>query len=267
MVFANVKGDESHSDRVVASAQQNIRRLVGDGNALQPEAASSISSGLSIVGNIIGHGTLTIFGRVEGEVRASIVVIAEGAQMVGDVVAEELTVGGQIKGTVHANRVKLNSTGVVEGDICHRTLSIEDNVRFEGRSRRNENPIDTPSRVQTNLPQSPAVSIEDNGERAAEAIRPAPSRPAQPVSSEQRIGVVTHCYGHLSVVAMQLEPGAMLRVGDVVHIRGHTTDFTQKVESLEVNHAAVSEVGPNDDFGLKVIEHAREHDAVFKVAS
>jgi hypothetical protein len=65
---------------------------------------------------------------------------------------------------------------------------------------------------------------------------------------------------------MQLDPGAMLRVGDVIHIRGRTTDFTQQVESLEVNRAPVSEVGPNDDFGLKVIEHAREHDAVFKVA-
>jgi hypothetical protein len=64
---------------------------------------------------------------------------------------------------------------------------------------------------------------------------------------------------------MQLEPGATLRVGDVIHIWGHTTDFTQKVESLEVDHAPVAEVGPKDDFGLKVIEHAREHDAVFKV--
>jgi hypothetical protein len=41
-------------------------RLARDGNALQSEAASSISSGLSIVGKIIGHGTLTIFGHVEG---------------------------------------------------------------------------------------------------------------------------------------------------------------------------------------------------------
>jgi hypothetical protein len=81
---------------------------------------------------------------------------------------------------------------------------------------------------------------------------------------EQRIGVVTHYYGHLSVIAMQLEPGATLRVGDVIHILGHTTDFTQKVESLEVNHAPVTEVAPNDDFGLKVVEHAREHDVVFK---
>ena len=267
MVFANVKGGKSDSDRVIASAQQEIRRPVDDGNALQPEAVSSISSGLSIIGKIIGQGALTIFGRVEGEVRASTVAIAEGAQMLGDVVAEELTVGGQIRGTIHANRVKLNSTGVVKGDIFHRTLAIAENARFEGMSRRSENPMDTPSLVQTNRPLTQAVSIDGDGERAAEAVRPSPGRPEQPVSSEQRIGVVTHYYGHLSVVAMQLEPGAMLRVGDVIHIHGHTTDFTQKVESLEINRAPVREVGPNDDFGLKVIEHAREHDAVLKVAS
>jgi hypothetical protein len=66
---------------------------------------------------------------------------------------------------------------------------------------------------------------------------------------------------------MRLEPGTALHVGDVLHIHGHTTDFTQKVDSLEVDHAPVAEVGPNDNFGLKVIEHAREHDAIFKVRS
>jgi cytoskeletal protein CcmA (bactofilin family) len=148
MVFA--KEAQSHNDRVVASTQEEIRRLARNGNGSQPEAASSISSGLSIVGKIIGHGALTIFGRVEGEVHASNVVIAEGAQVVGDVVAEELTVGGHLKGTIRANRVKVNSTGVVEGDIFHRTLAIEENARFEGTSRRNENPIETSSRAQTN---------------------------------------------------------------------------------------------------------------------
>ena len=100
-----------------------------------------------------------------------------------------------------------------------------------------------------------------------EAVKPPPSRPAKPTAVEQRIGVVTHYYSHLSVAAMQLKPGSTLRVGDIIHIRGHTTDFTQKVESLEINHALVTEVGPNDDFGLKVIEHAREHDIAFKVRS
>src|SRR5215467_12793316 len=100
-------------------------RLTRDGNALQLEAASSIGSGLSVVGKIIGDGALTIFGHVEGEVRASTIVIAEGAQIEGKVSAEELTVGGYVKGTIDANRVELNSTAVVKGDIFHRTLVIE----------------------------------------------------------------------------------------------------------------------------------------------
>jgi hypothetical protein len=113
-----------------------------------------------------------------------------------------------------------------------------------------------------------AVKPRPGSQRAQpEAAKPPPSRPAQPAAAEQRIGVVTHYYSHLSVVALQLEPGTTLRVGDVIHIRGHTTDFTQKVESLEVNHAPVTEVGPKDDFGLKVVEHAREHDVVHKVRS
>src|SRR5262249_48392644 len=110
---------------LVASTQEEIRRLARDGNALQPEAASSTCSALSIVGKIIGHGARPICGHVEGEVRASTIVIAEGAQIVGKVRAEEMTIGGYVKGAIHANRVKLNSTAVVEGDIVHRTLVIE----------------------------------------------------------------------------------------------------------------------------------------------
>jgi len=102
-------------------------------------------------------------------------------------------------------------------------------------------------------------------EAKSEAVRPAP-KPARPIPSEERIGVVTHYFGHPSVAIIQLESGT-LRVGDMIHIRGHTTDFTQKVESLEVKHAPATEVGPKDDFGLKVVEHAREHDVVFKVRS
>jgi cytoskeletal protein CcmA (bactofilin family) len=62
----------------------------------------------------------------------------------GDVVGEELTIGGTVKGTIHASRVKLNSTAVVEADIFHRSLSIEENARFEGSSKREDNPVDVP---------------------------------------------------------------------------------------------------------------------------
>jgi len=96
------------------------------------------------------------------------------------------------------------------------------------------------------------------------AATPTPSLLAKPAPPGERIGVVSHYYSHLSVATLRLESGT-LRVGDVIHIRGHTTDFNQRVESLEVNHAPATEVGPNDDFGLKVVGHVREHDVVYKV--
>ena len=108
-----------------------------------------------------------------------------------------------------------------------------------------------------------SASIKKTGPPAKTTVKSA----SQSASREQRIGVVTHYYSHLSVAIMRLEPSTTLHVGDLIHIHGHTTDFTQKVESLEVDHAPVTEVGPNAVFGLKVIEHAREHDAVFRVRS
>src|SRR5262249_62016846 len=109
------------NDRGSSLVQQMPRSAVASS---APPQVSSISSGLSIVGKIIGHGALTIFGQVEGELRASTVVIAEGAQMEGDVVAEELTIGGEGKSTIHANRVKLKNTAVVGGGIFHLTPAL-----------------------------------------------------------------------------------------------------------------------------------------------
>jgi len=101
--------------------------------------------------------------------------------------------------------------------------------------------------------------------RPARAAKPRPaSPPAQPAPPGERIGVVTHYFSHLAVAVLKLE-AATLRVGDTIHFRGHTTDFSQRVESLQVEHASVMEVGPKDDFGLKVINHVREHDVVYKV--
>jgi len=99
------------------------------------ETTASISSGMTIVGKVNCDGTIKMFGRIEGELHGSIVVIAEGAQMEGDIVADELTIGGRVKGSIHAKRVKLMGTADVDGDIYHRSLSIEENARFEGSSR------------------------------------------------------------------------------------------------------------------------------------
>jgi cytoskeletal protein CcmA (bactofilin family) len=91
-------------------------------------------------------------------------VVAEGAAVKGDVVAEELTISGRVEGTIRANRVKLNSTAVVDGDILHRSLVVAENAQFEGASRRLEDVVNTSSRAQTNRHQPQTVSIDSKAE-------------------------------------------------------------------------------------------------------
>jgi len=91
----------------------------------------------------------------------------------------------------------------------------------------------------------------------------APAAPAVP-ANEERVGIVTHYFNHLGVAIIQLESG-VLREGDTVHIKGHTSDFRQQVGSMEVDHVHVSETRPGQSFGLKVKDHAREHDVVYRV--
>ena len=93
--------------------------------------------------------------------------------------------------------------------------------------------------------------------------QPSPAPVAPPPGD--RVGVVTHYFGHLSVAVVKLDPGTNLHVGDNIHVKGHTSDFGQRVESLQIGHAPVEQVGPDDDFGLKVVDHVREHDVVYKV--
>ncbi|MEW6108176.1 MAG: translation elongation factor-like protein [Nitrospirota bacterium] len=80
---------------------------------------------------------------------------------------------------------------------------------------------------------------------------------------EQRIGIVSHYYNHLGVAAVIME--GELSVGDTIHIKGHTTDFIQKVESIQIEHKNINQAKKGDDVGIKVKEHARDHDVVYKV--
>jgi len=136
---------------------------------------SSISAGMTVIGKIAGSGAVKILGRVEGELHASTVLIADGAEVEGDVVAEELTVGGRVKGTIRANRVRLNSTAIVEGDIFHRSLAIEENARFDGTSRRDDNAADKPRAVAARPQASAHALVGDAGRK----LNGAPEKDAQ----------------------------------------------------------------------------------------
>jgi putative protease len=80
---------------------------------------------------------------------------------------------------------------------------------------------------------------------------------------EKEIGTVSHYYGHLSVGIIELQD--VLKIGDTVHIKGHTDDFTEAVESMQIEHANVTEAKAGDIIGIKVTQKVHPHDKVYKV--
>lgn len=76
------------------------------------------------------------------------------------------------------------------------------------------------------------------------------------------IGRVSHYFSHLSVAAVALTKP--LKVGERIHIKGHTSDLVQSVSSMEIDRKSVEQAGPGDDVALKVDDHVREHDLIFR---
>jgi cytoskeletal protein CcmA (bactofilin family) len=138
------KNAAANAAEVVERTVQQQHSVVEQAGA-RPGSGSCIGSGMSIVGNIECNGPAQVFGRIQGELRASDLLIGDGAQVEGSVIAQDVTVCGRVKGTIRAVRVKLQDGGAVEGDIFHRSLSIDENSLFEGSSRRVENPTDQSS--------------------------------------------------------------------------------------------------------------------------
>jgi cytoskeletal protein CcmA (bactofilin family) len=151
------KSKAAEQDKSVAASAADVieqaERSVVEQVAPKPERTtktgpdSCIGSAMSVVGKIECNGPAQVFGRIEGELRASDLLIGESAQIEGNVIAQNVTVCGRVKGTIRAVRVKLQNGGAVEGDIFHKSLSIDENSLFEGSSRRVENPTDPSSGV------------------------------------------------------------------------------------------------------------------------
>ena len=83
-------------------------------------------------------------------------------------------------------------------------------------------------------------------------------------SEEPLIGRITHYYSHLSVGIIELT-GGELKVGDTIHIKGKHTDFTQAVDSIQIEHQSVPRAEKGKVVGIKVKDKVREHDQVFRV--
>ena len=80
---------------------------------------------------------------------------------------------------------------------------------------------------------------------------------------EERVGIVKDYFAKVGVAGIDLE--GTLRVGDTIHIKGHTTDLEQAVESMQVEHEQVEEAKGGDAIGIKVRDRCRGGDVVYKV--
>ena len=81
---------------------------------------------------------------------------------------------------------------------------------------------------------------------------------------EKKVGVVIKFFGKIGVAAVKLTDDS-LKVGDTIHIKGHTTDLTQEVGSMQIENQNVQEAGPGADIGVKIGDRVRENDVVYKV--
>ncbi len=81
--------------------------------------------------------------------------------------------------------------------------------------------------------------------------------------AESEIGEVSTYFSHVGVAAIKLS--GSLKVGDRLHFKGHTTDFEQLVDSMQIDRKEVKEAGDGDEIGIKVNDRVRPNDKVFLI--
>jgi cytoskeletal protein CcmA (bactofilin family) len=150
-------------------------KSVGDYSPSYPPKAkppaSILSSDLTVTGNLKTSGDIQVEGVVEGDIRAHLLTVGEGATIRGEIVADDIVVNGRVVGRVRGLKVRLTSTARVEGDIIHKTIAIESGAHFEGSVQRQEDPIGGAGKPALAPPQSamsgaPAAAVRPAAEQA-----------------------------------------------------------------------------------------------------
>ena len=80
---------------------------------------------------------------------------------------------------------------------------------------------------------------------------------------EIKVGKVIHYFSRIGVAAIELQEE--IKAGDTVHFKGHTTDFSQEIQSMQISNQVVDKAGKGDKVGIKVKEKVREGDMLFRV--
>ena len=146
-----------------SQAKTERDRTVINGSTIEPRPetgataqATTLARGMVITGNIVCTDPVQIHGRVIGDIHASQLMICEGAQVEGNVIAQDAIIHGAFKGTLRSNNVRLRGTAVVDGEIFKHLLTIEQDAQFEGVARRLDKPVEAPSHAAAEMPKQSA---------------------------------------------------------------------------------------------------------------
>ena len=82
-------------------------------------------------------------------------------------------------------------------------------------------------------------------------------------TKEMQVGKVTHYFSRIGVAVIEVTDGS-IKVDDEIHIKGHTSDFRQKITSMQMEHENVEMAEPGQSIGLKVKEPVRANDLAYK---
>ncbi|MFH0856143.1 MAG: hypothetical protein V1869_06545 [Candidatus Omnitrophota bacterium] len=82
-------------------------------------------------------------------------------------------------------------------------------------------------------------------------------------TKENLIGAITHYFPHVQAAVIKLE--SPLSAGETIKVKGHTTDFTQNITSMQIDHVSVNSAKTGQEIGLLVTSRVRQGDLVYKV--
>jgi cytoskeletal protein CcmA (bactofilin family) len=97
---------------------------------------SIVRADLAIHGNLSGKGDVQIEGKVFGKVEVGNLIVAEGGEVEGDIVAKAVAVAGTVRGSIKAGTITLSATARVQGGLLHDVLTIEAGAQLEGECKR-----------------------------------------------------------------------------------------------------------------------------------
>ena len=149
MIFSSWKNRKENSHKTKLSIKDTHVEKSAEtfyGSSLDDSTSPSLlGKEIKIVGKISSEGALQLDGVLEGEIKASKLVIEKSAKVVGSVTSEDLVIKGRIIGPVFGKKVRFGASARVEGDTFHETIAIEDGAYYEGSIRRHSNVSDTPN--------------------------------------------------------------------------------------------------------------------------